>query len=246
MEWSYYSSWNWIAVGTAVLFFVIAWRTLRTPTGPPLGRRLLWLGLRGALLASVLVILLHPHRVERREFREPSDVAVVLDDSASMSLRDSPSAKPRLEQVKDETAALQTMASGGANLRYYRFAEDAEPLSGPEALSAQGRDSRIGKALETVLGDERARALGAVILVSDGQTLDPEAARRTARLYKQANIPLYTRLIGTPEEAPDLSLSDLSGAQESLYTREVAVKGGATRAGFRRAGSHTARAMRRT
>ena len=94
MEWSPYPAWNWIAAGVCVLFAVIAWRTLRAPHGPPLGRRLLWLVLRGALLALLLAILLHPHRVERREFREPQDVAVLLDDSASMSLRDAPGCRP--------------------------------------------------------------------------------------------------------------------------------------------------------
>lgn len=232
MEWSPYPAWNWIAVGVCVVFAAIAWHTLRAPHGPPLGRRLLWLALRGALLALLLAILLHPHRVERREFREPQDVAVLLDDSASMSLRDEPGAAPRLGQLKKSAGAMSALADGGARLRYYRFAGDAQPASGPEVLTGTGRDSRIDKALETVLGDERTRDLGAVILVSDGQTPDPEAARRAARLYKQADIPLYTLLVGTPEESPDLTLSDLNAAQESLYSRRVRLSGTLKAPGF--------------
>ena len=88
MEWTPFTAWNWIAVGVVVAFVALAWRTLRATHGPHTRRRLLWLALRGVLLAILLAILLHPHRVERREFREPLDVAVVLDDSASMTLRD--------------------------------------------------------------------------------------------------------------------------------------------------------------
>ena len=232
MEWSTYPAWNWIAAGVCVIFAAIAWHTLRAPHGPPLGRRLLWLALRGTLLVLLLAILLHPHRVERREFREPQDVAVLLDDSASMSLRDDPAAQPRLEQLQERVRPMSELAGGGVRLRWYRFAGDAQPVSGPDALTATGRDSRIDKALETVLGDERSRDLGAVILVSDGQTPDPDAARRAARLYRQADIPLYTLLVGTPEESPDLALSDLAAAQESLYSRRVRVTGTLHAPGF--------------
>jgi uncharacterized membrane protein len=232
MEWTYSPLWNWIAIGVFILFALLAWHTLRAPHGPKRGRRFLWLGLRGVMLAIVLVILLHPHQVERREFREPMDLAVVMDDSASMSLRDTPDGKPRLEHLKEHADAARTLAGTGANLRYYRFAADAQPTNGPLTLTATGRDSHIGKALETVLGDERARSLGAAILISDGQTLDPDAARRAARLYRQANIPLYTLLVGTPEEAPDLSLTNLTAGQESLYDRQVRCSGTLHAPGF--------------
>ncbi|NQT39401.1 MAG: hypothetical protein HQ581_18025 [Planctomycetes bacterium] len=232
MEWTPFTTWNWIAIGVLMLFLALAWRTLRAQHGPRAGRRLLWLALRGAALAILLTILLNPHRVQRREFREPLDVAVVLDDSASMTLRDAPGAAPRLEQLKESAGALRVLAGDGVRLRWYRFAGDAQPASGPEVLTATGRASDIGKALETVLGDERTRDLGAVILVSDGQTLDPDAARRAARLYRQAKIPLYTRLVGTPEEATDLRLSDLAASQESLYEPRVRLTGTLHAPGF--------------
>jgi uncharacterized membrane protein len=225
MEWSSYPAWNWIAAGICTVFAVIAWRTLRAPHGPPIGRRWLWLLLRGTLLALLLAILLHPHRVERREFREPQDLAVLLDDSASMSLRDVPGRPQRIEQVKQLAKPMGALAAGDTRLRWYRFAGDARPAAGPDDLTADGGESRIDKALETVLGDERTRDLGAVILVSDGQTPEPEAARRAARLYQQAAVPLYTVLVGTPDESADLALSGLNAAQESLYSRKVRLTG---------------------
>lgn len=232
MEWSIYPAWNWIAVGVCAVFAVIAWRTLRAPHGPSIGLRWLWLVLRGALLALLLAILLHPHRVDRREFREPQDLAVLLDDSASMSLRDATDSPPRIEQVKQLAKTMSGLADGGTRLRWYRFAEDARSATGADDLTASGRDSRVDKALETVLGDERTRDLGAVILVSDGQTPDPEAARRAARLYQQAAVPLYTVVVGTPEESADLALSGLNAAQESLYSRRVRLTGTLNGPGF--------------
>ena len=232
MEWSPYPAWNWIAAGVILVFAAVAWRTLTTPHGAPVGRRLLWLALRGTVLVILLAILLHPHRVERREFREPLDVAVVMDDSASMTLRDQPGSPTRLEQLMQSTRQMQKLAGDGVRVRWYRFSSDAQPLGELEELSATGQTSRVGKALETVLGDERTRDLGAVILVSDGQAIDEDAARRAARLYQKADVPLYTRLIGTPQEAPDLRLSDLAAAQESLYSPRVRLTGTLHAPGF--------------
>ena len=232
MEWTTYPAWYWITAAVCAAFGVISWNTLRASHGPSIRLRCLWLLLRGALLGLLLLILLHPHRVERREFREPQDIAVLLDDSASMSLRDEPGSSPRIDQVKALAKPLAELAGGGSQLRWYGFAGEARPVAGAEDLTATGNESRIDKALETVLGDERTRDLGAVVLVSDGQTDDPEAARRAARLYQQAAVPLYTVLVGTPEESPDLALSGLSGAQESLYSRRLRLRGTLKAPGF--------------
>ena len=225
MEWSTYPAWNWIAAIVVAVFAFVVWHTLRQPQGPPMARRLLWLLLRGALLALLLVVLLHPHRVERREFREPRDLAIVLDDSASMSLADEPGLPPRVEQVKQLAGPLAKLVQGNSRLRWYRFAGETRPAAGPAELQTAGMESRIDKALESVLGDERTRDLGAAILVSDGQTDDPGAARRAARLYQQAAIPLYTVLAGTTGESPDLFLSNLNASQESLYSRRARLTG---------------------
>lgn len=225
MEWNPFDFWYWIVAAVCLLFGALAWRTLRVPQGPATGRRLLWLLLRGTLLAILLAILLNPHQVERREFREPQDVAVLLDDSASMALRDEAGSPPRMDQLKENLGAIRSLGTDEIRLRWYRFADDAGQIADPESLTAKGVGSDIGKALETALGDERTRSLGAAILVSDGQTQDADAARRAARFFKEANIPLYTRLIGTPEEAPDVRLSGVSAAQASLYTAEVRLKG---------------------
>ena len=232
MEWTPFTSFSWIAAAVGLLFAAVVWKTLTAPSGPGTGRRMVWLILRGALLALLLLILLNPHRVERREFREPQDVAILLDDSASMALRDDAVSPPRTEQLKQNIGAIREIADEEVRLRWYRFADGAGQISDPESLTATGTGSDIGKALETALGDERTRSLGAAILVSDGQTRDAEGARRAARFFKEANIPLYTRLIGTPEEAPDLRLTDLSAAQASLYTAEVRLNGILHSSGF--------------
>ncbi|MFK7852022.1 MAG: glutamine amidotransferase [Akkermansiaceae bacterium] len=232
MEWTPFNSFYWIAAAVGILFAAVAWKTLTASPGPGLGRRIGWLVLRGALLAILLLILLNPHRVERREFREPQDVAILLDDSASMALRDDTDSPPRTEQLKENIDAIRKIADEEVRLRWYRFAEDAGQIANPESLTTSGSRSDIGKALETALGDERTRSLGAAILVSDGQTRDAEAARRAARFFKEAKIPLYTRLVGTPEEAPDLRLTDLSAAQASLYTAEVRLNGILHSSGF--------------
>ena len=217
IEWVYFPAWDWTVLGTCAVFLFVAGKVMGSPHGPGKGMRLLWLALRAGLLAILLTLLLHPHRVERREFREPLDIAVILDDSASMSQQDTPGTPSRLEQLQGMAGQFAQLSSGKVHLRWYRFAGDTQATNGIESLTAEGRPSKIGKALETVLGDERERELGAAILVSDGQTEDPAEALRAAGLFQQSDIPLYTYLLGTPEEAPDLRLSNLSATQDSLY-----------------------------
>lgn len=232
MEWSPFSAWYGIAAVIAVGFLLLCWRTLRSSNGPSLGRRVSWLVLRGCILALLLLVLLHPHRVERKEFREPREIAVLVDDSASISLRDEEDGPSRFERAKEDLESLSSLYGEEGQLRWYRFDKDAFPIAGGDQLTTSGNRSDIGRALETVLGDEEERELSAIVLLSDGQTDDPEAAIRAARLCQQANIPLYTRLLGTPDESADLRLSGLFARQESLYNPKVLLSGKIHAAGF--------------
>jgi uncharacterized membrane protein len=232
IEWTPFSAWPWIVLGTTMAFLAVAWFTLRSSKGPGLKQRILWLALRGALFVLLLTILLHPHRVERKEFREPLDLAVLMDNSASMSQEDEPGRLNRLQQLKTQAAHLNQLKGDGVQLRWYSFAGDTETVSGYEVLTANQSHSKIGKALETVLGDDRERELGAAILISDGQADVPSEARKAAELYKQANIPLYTCLMGTPDDSPDLRLSELSASQDSLYKPVLRLTGKLLAPGF--------------
>lgn len=225
MEWTLFPAWGWVAAGTAFAFAFIAWHTLAAGGGAPLRQRLAWLALRGAILALLLVILLNPHRVERSEFREPLDVAVILDDSASMGLQDTEDGPTRLDSLRELVPLIAKTAGEGVRLRWYRFGAETGTISDPSAIAGTDASSDIAKALETVLGDKRSRSLGSVILLSDGQTADGVAAENAAELYRRAGVPLHTHLLGTPDERPDISLNGLSAIQESIYSPRVTVSG---------------------
>lgn len=232
MEWTPFIAWNWVTTVVVVGFVFLCWFTLRAEEGPGRGRRILWLVLRGTALSLLLLIILHPHRIKQREFFEPKDIAVLIDDSVSISLRDEISGSTRLERAQADLQSLKDLYDGESQLRLYRFAREASSISSAEELTASGKVSLIGKALEFVLGDEQERELGAIILLSDGQTSDSEEARRAAWLCSQAGIPLFTRLLGTPEESADLRLSNLLAKQESLYSEKVLLSGKIHAAGF--------------
>ena len=95
-----------------------------------------------------------------------------------------------------------------------------------------GRDSRIDKALETVLGDERTRDLGRGGPGERRADARPGSGPAGGAPLQAADIPLYTLLVGTPEESPDLALSDLAAAQESLYSLRVRLSGTLKAPGF--------------
>ena len=146
----------------------------------PLRRRtLIALRLATALCAALFVLDLQwvTERMERVDGR----LAVLLDASRSMGVRDGE--QTRAARAAAAVRALQGQGSPGFEL--FRFGDEARPVRVSE-LGAAGLalddDTRIERALERVakdLGDE----LGAVLVISDGaDRAGPALAARAARL----------------------------------------------------------------
>src|SRR5262249_32550287 len=109
----------------------------------------------------------------RQVAREPNRIAILIDDSKSMSLAEAPQGPTRIERARRLLAA-----SGGTlaawerdhKIDYYTFS-DTVGATTPKALAAdpaQGKATMIRKALETVRGRYEGRDLAGVVLISDG------------------------------------------------------------------------------
>src|SRR5215218_4063149 len=96
--------------------------------------------IRGVLLAFVLFLLNNPVLTLGQSRTEPSVVAVMLDDSVSMRVKDALNASPagesgptRLQAAIDlltgEDQSLLKNLAKSHQLRLYRFDQDAHPLS---------------------------------------------------------------------------------------------------------------------
>jgi uncharacterized membrane protein len=166
-----YGRWGFY-VGLVIVsgIVVLSWRASR---GASTWRRAILIGLRGAAAVGALVVLLEPAVELRQVAREPNRIAVLIDDSKSMSLAESANGPTRIERVRkllrDSQGTLDAWEREH-KIDYYTFAETVNSTS-PTALAAdpaQGKSTLIRKALEYVRGRYEGRDLAGIVLISDG------------------------------------------------------------------------------
>jgi uncharacterized membrane protein len=179
-----YGRWG-LYIGLIVVAVIVAlsWRASPGPAagpGPSVSgggasawRRAMLIGLRGAAAVTAMVVFLEPAVELRQVAREPNRIAVLIDDSKSMSLAENPAGPTRIERVRRLIKNSQTTLATWEQehkIDYYTFAETVSATT-PIALGtdqAQGRSTLIRKALEYVRGRYEGRDLAGIVLISDG------------------------------------------------------------------------------
>jgi uncharacterized membrane protein len=166
-----YGRWGlWIGSLAVAAIVVLSWRASR---GSSAWRRVILVGLRGAAATAAMIVFLEPAVELRQVAREPNRIAIMIDDSRSMALAESPQGPTRIERVRRMIAASQptlTTWERDHKIDYYTFSEIVA-ASSPQALAtdtAQGKATLIRKALEYVRGRYEGRDLAGIVLVSDG------------------------------------------------------------------------------
>ncbi len=173
-RWVFLSPWGRLGLylGSAVVIAIVllSWRASRNA---PAWRRTAMIGLRAGAAAAALVILLEPAVELRQVAREPNRIAVLIDDSKSMSLGEAAQGPTRIERVRQMLAASKsTLAAWERDhkIDYYTFSDtvSATTLKALAGDAAQGKATMIRKALETVRGRYEGRDLAGIVLISDG------------------------------------------------------------------------------
>ncbi|HEY5923413.1 MAG TPA: glutamine amidotransferase [Kofleriaceae bacterium] len=166
-----YGRWG-LYIGVVVVAAIVAlsWRSSRGAS--PL-RRATLIGLRGAAAVAAMVVFLEPAVELRQVAREPNRIAVLIDDSKSMSLAENPKGPTRIERVRRLLASSQSTLAAWERehkIDYYTFSEtvNTTSLAALAADRAQGRSTLIRKALEFVRSRYEGRDLAGIVLISDG------------------------------------------------------------------------------
>ena len=161
-----------LALGGAAVIGIVAlsWRASR---GAPAWRRATMIGLRTGAAVVALVVFLEPAVELRQVAREPNRIAVLIDDSKSMSLAEQPGGPTRIERAHKLIASSgDTIAAWEADhkIDYYAFSETvtATSLAALAVDPAQGKATLIRKALEFVRGRYEGRDLAGIVVISDG------------------------------------------------------------------------------
>lgn len=196
--------------GAALVGLLLFWWSYRSAKGrPPAPLRILLIGLRSLVIAAVVLCLLNPEWVEMLKHDQKSRVAVLLDTSKSMSIRDLPNG--RLNTAREWlNKHVLSAAPAGLSLPVYTFDEQLHPPTGAlNSASPTGSVTALSAALEQALVARAEDPLTGVILISDGIETDSKTPEDAARLYRRKGIPIHTVLVGTTNEMQDIILENV-------------------------------------
>jgi uncharacterized membrane protein len=193
------------------------------------GRALGWLRLGGmvllqwAMLGLVLVELWQPALLLKTLRAGENAVALLLDDSASMALRDPLLSRMAQAQMVLADPAL-TALTDEFKPRRYRFDSDAESIDSFVDAAPSGRATAIGDSVLQVLRALQSTPLGAVVLVSDGAdnagTLDPEQLTAIASY----GVPVQVIGVGRETIPEDLELEQVLVPEKTLPGTTLAAR----------------------
>jgi len=160
-----------LGVVAALLVLILSWRAGARLTSP--WRRVAVFGLRTGAVCSALILFLEPAVELRQVAREPNRVAIVVDDSRSMALREDPTGTSRSERARallDASADTFSAWRGPHILDFYAFSEDLALTSEGALANAEptGPGTLMRQALEQLRSRYRGRDLAGIVLVSDG------------------------------------------------------------------------------
>ena len=199
-------SWLWLVVA-ALLAFGFSAFAYRSTT-PPVRNwlRFILINLRGAGLFLLVILLFEPVVTVTRHFTVPPAIAVLIDGSKSMSVRDEAASKTRAGITKE---ILQNRVwaeiEKHASVKPFLFADRLSRLSSlsSDSISFNGPVTDLANAFRTLRTDEHIENLKWVVLISDGAVNEGENPLYDA---ERLGVPVSVVAVGDSNEPKDVSL----------------------------------------
>ena len=156
--------------------------------------------LETCMVALILFLLWHPALSVATLRPQQNVVAVLVDDSRSMTINDASGTRE---------AAAKSILNGGMlkslgerfQVRLYKFGKEPERISNSDSITGAQPASRIGDTLERVLAESSSLPLGAIVMLSDGADNSGGIDLATIAAIRRQRIPVHT--IGFGKERPD-------------------------------------------
>ena len=233
--------------GLVLLVALVAAASL-VPTFKPMLRWQRWslIGLRLAVVALALVVMLRPTRVSKVSRPVSALLVILLDQSRSMTVPDMPDGTDRwnaqralMEQANAITAAMPK----NIEVLYYGLdagATELELTDGALVLPTvpEGATTDYGSSLDDVLRAARGKRLAAVFLSGDGaqRAYAPRVEmQQAAREVQRLGAPLYAVSLGKDIEqsqARDVAVENLRDHYSVFVKNELAIRASLKIRGF--------------
>lgn len=204
-----------LGVGILVAAGLLFWHVRRNH-GMLSGARpiAIWL-LETALIALLLFLLWHPALSVATLRPQQNVVAVLVDDSRSMSIAD---------ESGTRLARAQSLLNGGLlkslgdrfQVRLYKFGTDAQRIQKSLEIAGTAPATRIGNTLDRVMAESSSLPLGAIVLLTDGADNAGGIDLDTVAAIRRQRIPIHTVGLGREHPERDVEVVDALLAARAL------------------------------
>ncbi|HEV8544531.1 MAG TPA: glutamine amidotransferase [Verrucomicrobiae bacterium] len=208
IQFTYKPNLTWLIAGSALAIFLFWWSYRRAKGRPTPGIKILLITLRCLAIAAVVFCLMDPQWVEMVNHEQKSRMAVLLDNSRSMSIVDLPGGRMTAakEWIKKQ---MLPIAPSGVSIASYTLSQGLAPLHSVDSASPTGSVTALSEALENVLSLPGDDPLTGVILLSDGIGNSDKDPDHVAKLYRRKGIPIHTVTVGTTNDMQDVILENV-------------------------------------
>ncbi|MBV8820108.1 MAG: hypothetical protein JO022_17220, partial [Acidobacteriaceae bacterium] len=198
----------WLLVGAIIVAGALLYWHVRRNHGMLTGNRpiAIWL-LETSLIALILFLLWHPALSVATLRPQQNVVAVLVDDSHSMTINDAGGTRLAREQEVLNGGLLNALGQK-FQVRLYKFGTDPERIAKTEGLMGAAPATRLGDTLERVLNESSSLPLGAMVLLSDGADNSGGINLQTIAALRRQNIPVHTVGFGRQHPARDIEIGE--------------------------------------
>jgi putative glutamine amidotransferase len=189
----------------------------------------IWL-LQSALIAFILLLLWQPAISVASLKPQQNIVAVVVDDSTSMAIRDD--GGPRLEEaVRLLNGRLLSGLRSRFQVRLYRLGTDIGRIQQTSELQPSDTATHIGRGLRQIATDAATLPIGAVVLLSDGQDNSRGIDLDTLSELRRHHLPVNTIGFGK-EKIDDVEMEALDVPSKALVDARLEAQVTIRQSGF--------------
>src|SRR6185436_2203406 len=173
--------------------------------------------LRAITFATLLFIFLRPVLNISTVLPQESYLAVVIDNSASMNIKDD-GKETRSEQLQKqfEATSFFKRLSDKFRIRTYRFDKEAERIDNPGRLNFEGKRTRLESATDLLTQELGSVPLSGVVLITDGVDNASQQWTESLGRLETRKIPFYTVGVGSDRITQDAEIVKISAPRDML------------------------------
>ena len=226
-----------IAMAAGGLALLIWWRLeSATPAVRNWRAWVIW-GMQSATIALLLLLLWQPAITIGELSSQQNIIAVVVDDSHSMAVRDS-------DGHARESAALGALDGGVLaglakrfQTRVYRLDSNLKRVDDTRGITPEGKATHIDDGLKQLVAETADLPVGAIVLLTDGgqnsagvggSGISPD----TLQALRNRRLPVHTVGFGREELGHDVEIEDVGVAEKAVAKTRVAATVTLTQHGY--------------